>query len=75
MRLRLDSKWIERLTQLPESGMGYQRVRVSLRGGRVIEPAVVHNAEFLEVADDTVAFTEGEIANIELVTPHSGGVA
>lgn len=65
MRVHLDATWIERLTKLPESGMGYQRVRVRLRGGRVIEAAIVLNAEILEVADDAGAFTEADIAQID----------
>ena len=49
MRLRLESKWTDRLLKFPESGMGNQRVRVKLTSGRVIEPAVVLNAEMLEL--------------------------
>ena len=66
MRIRLDSRWVRRLLEQPESGMGYQRVRVRLRSGRVIEQAVVHNAEILEIQDDHEAFAAADIAQIDV---------
>jgi hypothetical protein len=44
MRLELDPRWTQKLAQLPESGMGYQGVRVRLKAGRTIEDALVFNA-------------------------------
>ena len=66
MRLRLESKWTDRLLKFPESGIGFQRVRVKLTNGRVIDPAVVLNAEMLEIADDVPSFAPAEILQIDL---------
>ena len=49
MRLNLDSRWTQKLARLPESGMGYQRVRVRLKAGSTIESALVVNAAGLQV--------------------------
>jgi hypothetical protein len=40
MRLALDPHWIDWLTPHPESGMGYERVRVRLRDGSLIPKAI-----------------------------------
>ena len=66
MRLTLNSHWIDWLTRLPESGMGYQRVRVRLLNGTVIPRAVVLNAEVLQVEDSTPPFHAADIAQIEI---------
>jgi hypothetical protein len=66
VKLRLDRRWVERLLKAPESGMGYQRVDVTLTDGRVLKDAVVLNAEFLVVPDDF-----GLIAIADL-HPHCG---
>lgn len=52
MRIKLDRRWTERLLELPESGMGYQRVDVRLADGRELKDLVVFNAEELEVPDE-----------------------
>lgn len=52
MRIKLDKKWIDYLVSKPESGMGYQRVDVRLRNGRLIENLMVFNAEDLELPDE-----------------------
>jgi hypothetical protein len=72
MQLKLDDRWIEKLAGLPESGMGYQRVRVRLRDGRVVAHGLVFNAEILEVGDEAGAFTPTDIADIELEA-HAAG--
>jgi hypothetical protein len=64
MQLRLEPKWIRKLVSMPESGMGYHRVCVQLRDGRVFELAIVRNAEILEVADD-VEFLSSDIDRID----------
>lgn len=43
--VRLTEFWSKRLAQLPESGMGYQIVDFTLKDHRVIERAIVLNAE------------------------------
>jgi hypothetical protein len=65
MKLKLESRWVQRLVATPESGMGYHRVRVTLRSGRVIERALVHNAEILEIADPVETFEQSDIVEIE----------
>ncbi len=69
MRLALDKKWTERLLDLPESGMGYQSVRVCLKDGRTLEDVVVLNAQVLQVPDDAPKFASSDIATIEPSTP------
>jgi hypothetical protein len=68
MRIALDSRWMTRLLDLPESGMGYQRVRVLLRDGRTVGNAVALDARYLDVPDDAPAFAVSEIADIEVET-------
>ena len=43
--IRLNEFWTQQLAQLPESGMGYQRVDFILKDHRVIEKVIVLNAE------------------------------
>ncbi len=64
MRLNLDRSWSERLRDLPESGMGYQRVRVRLKDGRTIDDAIALNAQILEIPDGMPAFISSDIAEI-----------
>ena len=49
MRIKLDKRWTDQLLTWPESGMGYQRVDVTMADGRELTDAVVLNAELLEV--------------------------
>lgn len=62
-RIRLDERWTQVLRDLPESGMGYQRVDVRFRDGRALRAALVFNAEYLDVPD---AFSGIEIDDIRL---------
>ena len=48
VRIRLDPQWIDYLTQKPETGMGYQKVEVTLTNGGVLVGAIVFNCEWLE---------------------------
>lgn len=48
MRLKRDQCWIDLLRTWPESGMGYQRVDVTMADGREIQDATVLNVERLE---------------------------
>lgn len=66
MRLTLDSQLVEKLRHLPESGMGYQRVRVRLRDGRVLEHAIVLNGQLLQLADDVGPLSPPDIVDVEL---------
>lgn len=63
MRIKLDQCWTRRLLELPESGMGYQRVDVRFADGRELQDVVVLNAEELEVPND---FTQTKISDVSL---------
>jgi hypothetical protein len=52
MRVKLEQRWIKRLLQLPESGMGYQRVDLRLADGRELKNVLAFNAEEVELPDD-----------------------
>ena len=66
MRLDLNPHWTGRLLELPESGMGYQRVRIRLKNGRTIPRALVFNAEVLQVEEAVPPFRSEDIADIEI---------
>ncbi len=68
MRIKLDKRWTDQLLTWPESGMGYQRVDVTMADGRELKNAVVLNAELLEVPAE---FAEATVADIRL---HAEGV-
>jgi hypothetical protein len=65
-QLTLDPRWTGYLLKLPESGMGFQRVRVLLKDGRVLEHATVLNAQVLEVDESLRPFATADITAIEL---------
>lgn len=52
------------MVRWPETGMGYQRVDVTMTDGRELKNAIVLNAELLEVP---VEFAQATIADIR---PH-----
>ena len=63
MRVKLEQRWIKRLLNLPESGMGYQRVDLSLADGRELKDVPVFNAEEVELPDE---FTNVSIKDVRL---------
>ena len=63
MRIRLEPRWTKRLLELPESGMGYQRVDIRLADGRELKDVVVFNAEEIEVPDE---FARAQIKDLWL---------
>jgi len=65
MRVRLEPRWTKRLLELPESGMGYQRVDIRLVDGRELKDVVVFNAEEIEVPDE---FARAQIKDVRLHT-------
>ena len=65
MRVKLDQRWTKRLLELPESGMGYQRVDVRLADGRELRDLLVFNAEEIEVPGE---FASAAIADVR---PHA----
>ena len=52
MRIKLEQRWTRRLLQLPESGMGYQRVDLRLADGRELKNVLAFNAEEVELPDE-----------------------
>lgn len=63
MRVKLDDRWTKRLLELPEPGMGYQRVDVRLADGRELRDVVVFNAEEIEMPRE---FAGATIADLRL---------
>ena len=62
MRVKLEARWTERWLQLPESGMGYQRVDVRFTNGRELRNVLVFNAEDLDVPDDLAGLEIKELS-------------
>ena len=63
--IKLPDSFINKLTNLPESGMGYQIVKVFLRNGKVLKKQKVINSELL-MLDENELIQAIDIANIEL---------
>lgn len=71
MRIKLSKHWVEILSNLPESGMGYQKVNVKLKNGKVINNALVFNAEELEIPNTKTKITLSDIVDIEISKHYS----
>ena len=67
MTVHLPEHWIQRLCELPESGMGYQNVVVRLRDGSAWT-AIVYSAEQFEWPADRPPIGPSDIAGIDLAT-------
>jgi hypothetical protein len=63
--LKLPESFINILANLPESGMGYQIVRVILKSGKVLHRHKVLNSEFL-IIEPTENINAKDIEKIEL---------
>ena len=63
MRIKLEPRFVNRLLEQPESGIGYQRVDIRLVDGRELKDVVVFNAEEAEVPDE---FAHAKIADVRL---------
>ncbi len=68
MRIKLDPTLARKLLSLPESGMGYQRVDVTLEDGREVKNVIAFNAEEVELPDLNAPVMIAEIA-LHTVTP------
>jgi hypothetical protein len=66
MRLHLPERWIDHLCNLPESGMGYQRVDIRLKNGDKLKGVFVFNAEEVECPLQSVYFKSEDITDIQL---------
>jgi hypothetical protein len=67
MKIKLSRDWVEYLLKLPETGMGYQKIDITLKDGRIIRNLIVYNAEELDLPDDYATIKSKDIAKIELV--------
>ena len=63
--LKLPDSFINILVNLPESGMGYQIVKVILKSGQVLYQHKVFNSEIL-VLEDNENISINDIEKIEL---------
>ena len=65
--LKLPGSFINILIDLPESGMGYQIVKVTLRNGIILHRHKVLNSELLMLEENETIYAK-DIENIELDT-------
>lgn len=63
--LRLTDSFINVLVNLPESGMGYQLVKVILKSGKILHQHKVLNSELL-MLEENENITVKDIEKIEL---------
>ena len=69
MRLQLTRRWTQRLRTLPEQGIGYQRVDVTLRSGQRVRDVIVFNAQEAQWPDERAPIEIADIAEIEVADP------
>lgn len=72
MKLKLNKYWTEYLLKYPEAGMGYQRVDVILKSGRVIKDIVILNAEYLVLPAEYKNFKLDEIKDLHVLIKGKG---
>ena len=65
MTVRLSPQWAELLLSLPETGMGYQVVDVTLRDGKTLPGLAVFNGQDME-PPPAESFDASDIVRIEL---------
>ncbi len=63
MRQKLYKKWSVFLLNLPESGMGYQRIDLFFADGSVLHDIVAYNAEEIEIPSQ---YSNKEITKIQI---------
>ena len=63
--LKLTDSFINVLVNLPESGMGYQLVKVILKSGKILHQHKVLNSELLMLEENEI-ITVKDIEKIEL---------
>lgn len=57
MQIHLDVRWVKRVRELPEAGMGYHRVDLLTVDGRTLPDVVVLNSKIIELPDEAGAIT------------------
>ena len=64
-KIKLPDSFVNKLVNLPESGMGYQIVKVMLKGGKVLRRQKVLNSELLMLENNETLLAQ-DIVNVEL---------
>jgi len=64
-KIKLLQKQINLLQNLPEQGMGYQVVDITLKNGKTFSEKIVLNSMYLQI-DDNVKIDPNEIETIKL---------
>ena len=66
MTVKLNDYWSQRLAHMPETGMGYQKVDLTLKDGRTLKGLLVFNAEECRTEQE---FKVEDITDIKLHRP------
>jgi len=64
-KFKIPEKFVHQLVKLPESGMGYQLVKIFLSDGKILRKRKVLNSSILILEPDE-NINSSEIENIEL---------
>lgn len=59
------TKWINALVALPETGMGYQIVDITLKDNRIMNKIKVFNCEIVDLPVGYESVCENDIAQIQ----------
>ena len=66
MQLELRRELIDRLINMPETGMGYQIVDLLLADGRVVPNVTIFNCEVVNLPDAFVNISPSDISDVRL---------
>lgn len=66
MELILKGKWRDKLVRMPESGMGYQIVDISLQDGRAMRRVTIFDGEIVELPAGYENVSENDITDVVL---------
>lgn len=61
--VKLDSRWTDYLVRQPESGMGYQKVDLRLKGDKLLRNVLVFNCEDIQLPEE---FADAEIVDLKV---------
>ncbi|WP_310558070.1 hypothetical protein [Flavobacterium sp.] len=64
-KIKLSEKFITKLSDLPEQGMGYQIVEIILKNGTILKERKVVNSTYL-LLEENEMIKKSEIKNIEI---------
>ena len=69
LMLNVDGKWLKKLLELPESGMGYHLVDITLKDGRAMKKVIVVDAEMVCLPEEFEDTHESDITEIKMSYP------